>query len=185
MRDANTALHLRIEPPELPAHARGWSVGASGDVAEQALILRPLQFLAIVFTALALVPAGAHLFALPNKMALAQEQYFVAQSIYRGWALFGFVLIPAMLLNLGLALLLRGRGTPFSLALAAGVCLALVLAVFFIWTYPANQATENWTTVPVDWEALRLQWEYSHAANALVTFAALCLVTLSVLTARD
>jgi hypothetical protein len=29
---------------------------------------------------------------------------------------------------------------------------------------------------------LRRQWEYSHAANALVTFVAFCAVTLSVLT---
>jgi hypothetical protein len=27
-------------------------------------------------------------FALPNKIALTQEQYFIVQSIYRGWALF-------------------------------------------------------------------------------------------------
>jgi len=32
---------------------------------------------------------------------------------------------------------------------------------------------------------LRRDWEYSHAANAIVTFAALCSVTLSVLTTRE
>jgi hypothetical protein len=31
-----------------------------------------------------LVPSGAHLFALPNKIGLAQDQYFVVQNIYRG-----------------------------------------------------------------------------------------------------
>jgi hypothetical protein len=36
--------------------------------------------LALVLTALALVPAGAHLFALPNKIGLAQEQYFIVQN---------------------------------------------------------------------------------------------------------
>ena len=39
-----------------------------------------------MLTALALVPSGAHLAALPNKMAMAQAAYFVAQQIYAGWA---------------------------------------------------------------------------------------------------
>jgi hypothetical protein len=81
--------------------------------------------------------------------------------------------------NLVLAILLRGRGRPFNF------CVALSLAIFFIWTYPANQATDNWVTIPADWEHLRWQWEYSHAANALITFVAFCSVTLSVLAARE
>jgi hypothetical protein len=143
-----------------------------------------VQFLALVLTALALVPSGAHLFALPNKIGLAQDQYFVVQNIYRGWALFGIVLFGALIANLALALMLRGRGTPFVLALVAFFSIALSLAIFFIWTYPANQATHNWTTVPANWEQLRWQWEYSHAANALITFVAFCSVTLSALATR-
>jgi hypothetical protein len=45
-----------------------------------------LQFVAMVLTALALVPGGAHLFALANKIHLSESDYFVAQGIYRGWA---------------------------------------------------------------------------------------------------
>jgi len=147
--------------------------------------LKAIQFLALLFTALALVPAGAHLFALPNKIGLAQEQYFIVQNIYRGWALFGAVLLGALIANLLLAIMLRGRVAPFVLALVAFICVAVTLAVFFIWIYPANQATDNWTTIPENWEQLRRQWEYSHAANALVTFVAFCAVTLSVLTTRE
>jgi hypothetical protein len=149
------------------------------------MILKAVQFLALVLTALALVPAGAHLFALPNKIGLAQEQYFIVQNIYRGWALFGIVWSGALLANFGLAAMLRGRGRPFVLALTAGLCVAVMFAIFFTWTYPANQATDNWTTIPANWEQLRRQWEYSHAANALVTFAAFCAVALSVLATRD
>jgi hypothetical protein len=147
--------------------------------------LKVVQFLALVLTALALVPAGAHLFALPNKIGLAAEQYFIVQNIYRGWALFGIVLFGALIANLALATLLRSRGTPFVLALVAFLSLAVSLTIFFVWTYPANQATTNWTTIPTDWEELRRQWEYSHAANAIVTFVAFCSVALSVLTTRD
>ena len=147
--------------------------------------LKAVQFLAVVLTALALVPSGAHVFALANKITLGAEQYFIVQNIYRGWSLFGIVWIGALIANLLLAMLLRGRGAPFAFALFAGFCIALSLVVFFIWTYPANQATDNWTTIPDDWQLLRREWEYSHAANAVVTFAAFCSVTLSVLTTRE
>jgi hypothetical protein len=38
--------------------------------------------------------------------------------------------------------------------------------MFWIFTFPANVATDNWTVVPDNWQALRGQWEYSHAAGA-------------------
>jgi hypothetical protein len=37
-----------------------------------------------MLTALALVPAGTHLFTLPNKIGLDSARYVTAQSIYRG-----------------------------------------------------------------------------------------------------
>jgi Domain of unknown function (DUF1772) len=142
---------------------------------------RPLRFLAVMLTALALVPAGAHLFEAPNKIGLPRDAYFAAQGLYNGWALFGSVWFGALAANLGLAAASRRRRAPALLALAAGLLVALSLVVFFAWTYPANLATENWTRVPPDWEALRRRWEYSHAANAGLIFLAFCLVVLSVL----
>jgi hypothetical protein len=143
------------------------------------------QFLAIVFTALALVPAGAHLFELPNKIGLAREAYFIVQSIYRGWALFGIVLIGSLVANLALAIIARRQRAPFWLALLGFLLMAGTLVVFFTWTHPANQATSNWTVAPADWQELRRQWEYAHALAAVLTFAALCAVTLSTVTARS
>ena len=59
------------------------------------MALQLIQSLAIILTALALVPSGAHLAALQNKMAMAQPAYFVAQQIYAGGAFFGIVLFGA------------------------------------------------------------------------------------------
>jgi hypothetical protein len=146
--------------------------------------LKIVQFLAVVLTALALVPGGAHVFTLPNKVGLAADQYFIVQNIYRGWSLLGIVLVGALIADLMLTLMLRRQGGAFALALLGCLCMAITLVVFFAWTYPANQATDNWTTIPDNWEQLRRHWEYSHAANAVVTFAALCSVTLSVLMTR-
>ena len=146
--------------------------------------IRTAQFLAIVLTALALVPGGAHLFALPNKIGMAREAYFTAQQIYAGWALLGIVLFAALFANLALAIVMRGERPAFIFALLGFLCLAANLAIFFAFTFPANQATANWMQAPENWEALRAQWEYSHAVNALLTFAALCSVVLATLAAR-
>jgi hypothetical protein len=145
------------------------------------MLTRTTQFFAMILTALALVPAGAHLFELPNKIGLSQADYFTAQAIYRGWSLFGIVLFAALFANLVLSVRLRGQGGAFALALAAFVLVAATLMIFFVWTYPANQATRNWTIVPENWQALRTQWEYAHAANAVLTFIALCCLVLSTL----
>jgi hypothetical protein len=146
--------------------------------------LKVVQFLAVVLTALAFAPAAAHLFALPNKIDLAQEPYFVTQNVYRGWALLGVLTFAAPAVNIALALMLRDDRAAFVLALAAFLCGLATIAIFFTWTYPANVATDNWTAVPDNWARLRAQWEYSHAASALLTFAALCCVTVAVLRAR-
>lgn len=142
--------------------------------------MKALKFIAIVLTALALVPGGAHLFALPNKIQLAETNYFVTQSVYRGWALFGIVLFGAIFANLALTLALR-RQRAFVFALINLVCLIATLVIFFAFTFPANQATNNWTQVPADWQELRWQWEVSHAVNALITFTGFCSLVMSLL----
>ena len=138
---------------------------------------RAVQFLAVIITAMTLVPSGAHVLSLDAKLALPVEPYFVVQQIYQGWAWLGIVVVVAMLINFAGAMLTRDRPRQFGLSLAAGLLIAVTLAIFFTWTYPANQATVNWTFIPGDWERLRMQWEYSHAVNAALTFAAfLCSV---------
>jgi predicted anti-sigma-YlaC factor YlaD len=146
--------------------------------------MRVLQFLAVVLTALALVPVGAHLFELPNKLGLAEEAYFTVQQIYRGWALFGVALFASIAANLAAGVVLLRHGRPSWPSWLAGLLIVVTLAIFFTWTYPANRATANWTAAPADWQALRRQWELSHAANAVVTFASLCCAALSLTIGR-
>lgn len=147
-------------------------------------MIRTVQFLAIVVGALALIPSGAHLAALPNKIGLPQVDYFTVQGIYRGWAVLGVLWFGAIVLNALLAVMGRSQDGPFWLALLATLCFPVTLVVFFIWTFPANRATQNWTTAPENWEALRRQWEYSHAANTAIVLLALCLTTLAALAWR-
>jgi hypothetical protein len=144
---------------------------------------KAIQFLAVVLTALTLLPVGAHLMALPAKIAMPEQPYFVVQQIYRGWAWAGAVIFLAIFANFLAALLTRDRPRKWRLFGAAAALIAATLAVFFAWTFPANQATGNWTSAPENWEQLRTQWEYSHAANAGITFLALlCSVGAAVAT---
>lgn len=147
--------------------------------------IRIVQFAALVLTALALVPGGAHLLELPHKIGLDREAYLTVQQIYRGWALLGSVLILALLANLALAWLSRSQAVPLLGAGAAAVLLGATLVVFFVWTFPVNRATADWSMAPEGWEALRARWEYSHAVNAVLTFLALCAATASSLTWLD
>ena len=144
--------------------------------------LRVAQFLAVLLTALAFVPAGAHLFELPNKIDLPRDAYLTVQGIYAGWAWFGTVDLAALVINAVLAVRLRRQRPAVYFATAAALCFVVFFAIFFTWTFPANQVTANWTTMPDDWSGLRREWEYSHAVNAIVMLIAFCAVTLSVIT---
>jgi hypothetical protein len=128
--------------------------------------------------ALALVPGGAHLAELPSKLTLDREQYFVVQQIYRGWALFGAVIIASFLVNLVMAVLLWRRREPYILPAIACLAIAASLGTFFL-VYPANLATSNWTKIPVNWEELRTRWEFGHSTGTTLIFVALCAVAFT------
>ena len=147
-------------------------------------MIKALQFVAMLFTAVAMAAGWAHLLALPNKMSLSHDDYLTVQQIYRGWALLGFIVVGALVATAMLTLLQRGAGASFYLAFAATLCIALSLAVFFLFTFPANKATQDWTVLPQQWQALRQHWEYSHATGAVLYFVALALLTLSILFSR-
>ena len=84
--------------------------------------IRALVFLAVLLTALALVPAGAHLLALPNKLAMGREAYLAAQGAYAGWALAGVLPIGAILACLALALRQQhAPASPWPALVAGGV----------------------------------------------------------------
>jgi hypothetical protein len=143
--------------------------------------LRAVRFLSLLFTAVALGAALAHLLALPNKIHLSRDDYLVAQQIYRGWALLGIADIGALLTTFVLAVLGRRERGSLVWVVVALVCMAAALVVFFAFTYPANRQTSNWTVLPAHWEALRRQWEYSHAAGACLYLVAFASLILSIL----
>jgi hypothetical protein len=138
------------------------------------------RFLSLLFCALALAPAMAHLFELPNKIGLPRDAYLAVQHLYDGWALLGFVVYGAVFSTLAQAILARRRTRELRLALTAFFCILGTQIVFWTFTFPANKATNYWTMLPDNWIVLRAQWEYSHAASAALNLLALVAVILSV-----
>jgi hypothetical protein len=140
-------------------------------------------FVGIVLTGTALVAPGAHLYEMSHKLTLTEEQYYLVQGNYEGWWIAGLLLPAAFLANGALAVLAWSDILTRALALGATALIGINLVIFFMWTNPVNATTGNWTVRTPAWQALRLQWEYSHAVNAGVTFLAFCLVAAAGLAA--
>jgi hypothetical protein len=148
-------------------------------------MIRFLRLSAFVFALLCLVPAGAHLFSSWSKLRLSGPDYLVAQRAYDGWNLFAIAVIGALVSTLALAVVLYSSDLPYRSAGLAFLCIAATQALFWSFTFPANQATANWTVLPENWQALRTQWEYSHAASAVLNFAAVLLLAAPDLVESD
>lgn len=148
------------------------------------MTLKLIQFLAIVFAALSFAPAAAHAFAMMNKIGMNQSDYFAAQDAYKRWDLLGWSYLGALVFPMALAWMMRGEGLSFWLAVFGFAAIVSALIVFFIWVFPGNQATQNWTVAPENWRELRTRWEYGHAANAVIIFASLCALTAAATVAR-
>jgi hypothetical protein len=139
------------------------------------------RFCSLLFAALALAPALAHLLELPNKINLSRADYLTVQQLYRGWAWLGIVVVGALLSTLALTIMLRNRGRAFALTLVAFLCIAGTQVVFWTFTFPVNRQTMNWSVMPENWAALRAQWEYSHAAAAVLNCIALVALIISLM----
>lgn len=139
-------------------------------------------FFALLATAIALGAALAHALELPNKIGLSVSEYFTVQQTYRGWNQLAYVLFLQLIAIMSVIILARHAPYVRGFAILALLCLIAAQALFWIYTYPANVATVNWTSIPPNWETLRRQWEYSHLAGAafqLLAMSALIIAALA------
>jgi hypothetical protein len=133
-------------------------------------------FIAIMATIVSVGMGLAHAFELPGKIAMSRENYFTVQTIYAGWNRVAFVLLVQLISIIALIALFRDRPAVLWPVIVSLVALIVAQVLFWTFTFPANQATHNWTTIPDNWEALRRNWEYSHLAGAI--FQVICVAAL-------
>lgn len=129
---------------------------------------RTARFWSLLFAALALAPALAHLLELPNKIGLSRDDYL------------------ACCWSTAIDSYPRDNGSKAAHDFGpdrASFCVHCRNPDhFWTFTFPANQQTSTWTVLPEYSMALRTQWEYSHAASAVLNLIALIALIFSVLT---
>jgi hypothetical protein len=149
--------------------------------------LRAWRFIALMLASLSLSLSVAHLLELPQRMQFDQQLWVevtVVENLYRLFGSVGAVFeIGALVAAIGLAFWVRKRGAVFYLALAGAVFLGLALAGWLVFVAPMNAEFATWLTepVPADWTRYRDQWEYAHAAIALIKTLGLSCLVVSVL----
>lgn len=127
-----------------------------------------LRFTTILFVTITLSALMAHLLEMPNKLPLSKTDYLTVQDIYRGWSVLGIFEIGAIVLTAIWAFMERRKKPVLSYLIVALSTFVISMIIFFLYTFPANQATLNWTELPGNWEVMRQNWEYSHAVRSVL-----------------
>jgi hypothetical protein len=146
------------------------------------------RFATLMLTALAMGGALCHLLELPAKMDFDARLYVMLhRTLYPifGWTV-GVAEGLALITTIVLAIWLRRRREPFGWSAVAAVGMVLAQVVFLAFVHPANFAMAAWPldAVPADWTRWRDQWEYGHAARAVLMIGALGALTISLLRNR-
>jgi hypothetical protein len=94
-----------------------------------------LRVLGVLAVSLYLIPGGAHVLEMSNKLALPLADYMVVQGIYAGWDHTAYALLAALVFTIVHAVVVWRLPTARWLSLAAFLALVGNLAVFFAFTY--------------------------------------------------
>lgn len=152
------------------------------------MFLKFWRFITLILVALFMGLEFAHALELPAKMQYNEALYIKVQnSLYQYFGAPGpgaFITVGAVLSAIALTVLVRKRRAAFGWALMGTLCLAISFPlIFFLGIEPVNVVLKqaNPGAVPPNFEQLRNQWEYAHAANFGLSLAGFSTLLLSVL----
>jgi len=149
------------------------------------MLVKTWRLLTIMLAALSLAPALGHLLELPAKMTYEGPLWLtVSQTLYGAFGTIGASFeVGAVATTVVLAILVRQRRPAFGWTLLGALCVVAAHAAFWIWLAPVNTTIAALTleTLPADWMELRNQWEYTHAARAVLQMIALGALVFSIL----
>ena len=129
------------------------------------MLLRIWRFAAIYLTALTLSLTFCHLLEMPRKMQYSEGLYMAVQhSLYLYFAWVGaFAEVGAVACLVLLSILLRNGRAVFDLTLAATLCIAAGLGVWFAVVSPANAQMAQWSSL-----SLPANWTYGDNGNSVM-----------------
>jgi hypothetical protein len=149
------------------------------------MLLKTWRFVTIMLTALSMGMAFCHLLELPAKMAYTGALWLtLLQTLYGAFGTIGaFIEVGAVITAAVVAFLVRRRRPAFGWTLLGTLCLVAAHVAWWVWVAPVNATMAPLTpeTLPADWMALRDQWEYTHAARAVLQIVALGALLFSIL----
>lgn len=152
------------------------------------MVLKIWRLVTLILVALFMGLEFAHALELPAKMQYDATLYVTIQnSLYQYFgapAPGAFVTVGAVLSAIALTLLLRKHHPAFWCSLGGTLCLVIAFPlIFFLQIEPVNivirQASAS--SLPNNWEQLRTQWEFAHAANFFLTFVGFSALVVAIL----
>lgn len=149
------------------------------------MLVKLSRLITVMFIGLSMGTALCHLLEMPAKMTYEGSLWLtLLQTLYPAFGTIGaFFEVGAVILTVILAFLVRQRRPAFTWTLLGALCMVTAHGIFWIWIAPVNAVMASLTpeTLPADWMNLRDQWEYTHAARALLEIIALGSVVYSIL----
>jgi hypothetical protein len=150
------------------------------------MLLRFWRLVTILLVALSMATAFCHLLEMPAKLKVDGALWLkLLQTLYP--PAFGTVgaaaEVGALVMVVCLVFLVRNRRSAFGWTLLAAICMVVTHAAFWVLVSPVNATMVPLTpdTLPPDWMRLRNQWEYTHAARAILQVVSLGAVVFSTL----
>jgi hypothetical protein len=142
-------------------------------------------FSAIMLMALAMAAAVCHLMELPAKMTFDAPLYVMLhRTLYPNFGrTAGIAEFLSVVAVVGLAWRVRKEKAAFLPTMFSAICMVAAHAVFWVLVQPANVTMMNWPLgeIPAEWTHWRNQWEYSHAARAVLIILAFGALVISVI----
>jgi hypothetical protein len=151
---------------------------------EAAVILKVARFVGLLLGALNLGLAWAHLVEMGPKRAMSGPEWLTTQQAYRDFGKVAGITVPAALLaTLTQFALTRERCATARLTALSAACTAATVVIWACCNEPVNREVVTWSAdaLPHDWQQRRDQWEFAHAASAIlhgVSVAALLVAAL-------
>lgn len=147
------------------------------------------RFVTIMFVALSMGMALCHLLEMPMRLGYDAGLWAHVTKVENTYRYFGpplGAIIEAGAWISAVALAALSRHAPsgiFVPALLGAVCMVAAQLLWWTLVAPVNARMVGWTTeaLPLDFDALRKQWEYAHAVRAVLQIGALGLIVAAAL----
>jgi len=149
------------------------------------MLIRTLQFITILLSALSMSMATAHLLEMPPRLEWHARLWIettVTGDLFRLYGSIGAIVETlSWIAALGLAFALRRDSNSFKFAGAGAALLLVAYILWWLFVFPANQQHSTWTpdAYPADWASWRAQWEYAHVARAILIILGFCSLLLT------